>query len=207
MKVYIGPYRIRMISYIHTNYMNWKYGRYEWEDSTNWFERTLEKIEGGLQSVYNATINHILDKRSDQRIKVKIHNYDVWSMDHTLAYIVVPMLKKLKEKKHGAPFVDNADVPKELRMSKKELDAFHTDGSSDDKFFKRWDWVMDEMIWAFEQKTYDWEEQYYGEWQPSEDKPLGGYFLNPDDEGRKSHQERMTNGFRLFGKYYENLWD
>ena len=28
-----------------------------------------------------------------------------------------------------------------------------------------------------------------------------------DDEGRKKHQERMSNGFRLFGKYYEALWD
>lgn len=187
--------------------MNWKYGRWEWEDNRNWFERALEKFEDALQWLYNKTINRILDKRSDQKISVKIHNYDVWGMDHTLAHIVVPMLKLLKEKKNGAPFVDNADVPKELRMTKKELDAFNNDGTSDNKFFKRWDWIMDEMIWAFEQKTYDWEEQYYGEWKPSEDKPLGGHFLNPNDEGRKAHQERMNNGFRLFGKYYENLWD
>jgi hypothetical protein len=23
----------------------------------------------------------------------------------------------------------------------------------------------------------------------------------------KDYQRRITNGFRLFGKYYENLWD
>ena len=28
-----------------------------------------------------------------------------------------------------------------------------------------------------------------------------------DDEGIKAHQKRITNGFRLFGKYYEGLWD
>ena len=28
-----------------------------------------------------------------------------------------------------------------------------------------------------------------------------------DWEGRKAYQERISNGFRLFGKYYENLWD
>jgi len=28
-----------------------------------------------------------------------------------------------------------------------------------------------------------------------------------DREGANAHQERMTNGFKLFGKYYENLWD
>jgi hypothetical protein len=26
-------------------------------------------------------------------------------------------------------------------------------------------------------------------------------------EGMQRVQERITNGFRLFGKYYENLWD
>ena len=28
-----------------------------------------------------------------------------------------------------------------------------------------------------------------------------------DDEGYKKHQERITNGLKLFGKYYQALWD
>ena len=41
-----------------------------------------------------------------------------------------------------------------------------------------------------------------------EDKrELFGRFEWTDDEGRKKHQERMSNGFRLFGKYFESLWD
>jgi hypothetical protein len=28
-----------------------------------------------------------------------------------------------------------------------------------------------------------------------------------DWEGMKAEQARITNGFRLFGKYYEGLWD
>ena len=28
-----------------------------------------------------------------------------------------------------------------------------------------------------------------------------------DWEARSKYQDRITNGFRLFGKYYENLWD
>jgi hypothetical protein len=27
-----------------------------------------------------------------------------------------------------------------------------------------------------------------------------------DYEGRKNHQDRITNGLRLFGKYYQSLW-
>jgi hypothetical protein len=107
----------------------------------------------------------------------------------------LPMLKQLQETKHGAPIVDDDDVPKELHITKKEQAAFDKARrrfTSGDKFFKRWDWILNEMVWAFEQKTRDhWEDDF--EWE--------------DDKGRKAHQERMTNGFKLFGKYYENLWD
>jgi hypothetical protein len=129
-----------------------------------------------------------------QKTRIKIHNYDTWSMDHTLAPIILPMLVQLKATKHGAPMVDMKDVPRELRATKKQLDAYGKNGDSDPKFFERWDWILDEMIWAFEQKCRDdWmEDYYYNKW---------------DQEGVKAHQDRMSNGFRLFGKYYENLWD
>lgn len=95
---------------------------------------------------------------------------------------------------------------------------------TDDNHFARWDYVMNEMIWAFEQKTIDWEQQYYsGEhdilWVPSEtlDKNGKASFMEMkkgpkdtfkiDKDGLTKHQKRMTNGFRLFGKYYEGLWD
>jgi len=129
-----------------------------------------------------------------QKTRIKIHNYDTWSMDHTLAPIILPMLVQLKATKHGAPMVDMKDVPRELRATKKQLDAYGKNGDCDPKFFERWDWILDEMIWAFEQKCRDdWmEDYYYNKW---------------DQEGVKAHQDRMSNGFRLFGKYYENLWD
>jgi hypothetical protein len=124
------------------------------------------------------------------------------------------MLAQLKRTKHGAPNVDNADVPKELRMSKKDRIQFANNGSTDDKFFKRWDWVLDEMIWAFNQKCRDnWDDDYYEyrEMGPEESKDPDSLFgiklVWEDPEGRMAHQERMTNGFKLFGKYYENLWD
>ena len=48
---------------------------------------------------------------------VKIDYYDTWSMDHTLADIILPMLQQLKASKHGAPYVDDQDVPEELRST------------------------------------------------------------------------------------------
>ena len=35
--------------------------------------------------------------------KIHIDPWDTWSMDYTLALIILPMLNQLKESKHGAP--------------------------------------------------------------------------------------------------------
>jgi len=204
MKVYIGPYRERFTSNIHTKYMHKKYGRFEWDENNNRFEHLLEKIEDLLQVVYNKTINKLLDDRLDQKIKVKVDNYDVWGMDYTLSNIVYPMLLKLKEDKQGAPFVDDEDVPEELKST--SAPPKKNDWDTDDNHFKRWDHVLDEMIWSFEQKKRsDWESDFY-EYADDPSEVLGLRLVWEDKEGQKKHQDRMTNGFRLFGKYYEHLW-
>jgi len=184
--------------------MNLKYGDFEWDKNKDWEDRAWERIEDGLQWLYNNTINLYLDKKQ-RKIKVRIDNYDSWNMDDTLAHIILPMLKQLNETKHGAPFVDDKDVPEELRST--SAPEKENEWDLDDNHFKRWDWVLNEMIWAFEQKTKDfWEEQYY-KYEDDPNELLGLKLVWSDDEGRKAHQERMSNGFRLFGKYYENLWN
>ena len=160
-----------------------------------------------------------IHSKQQRTIKVHIDRWDTWSMDHTLAFIVLPMLKQLNATKHGAPQVDDTDVPKELHMTKKEKAAFDKDGSTDNKFFKRWDWVMGEMIFAFESKVSDggWEEQFESgesdiQWKRLENGN-SEMIRGPNDtkvydwEGRKAYQARISNGFRLFGKYFESLWD
>lgn len=139
-----------------------------------------------------VNIENYTDDGEDQVVEVHIDPWDTWSMDHTLAPIILPMLIQLKETKHGSPNVDNEDVPQELRMPDGWYDEkYSRNGETDPKFFERWDWVIDEMIYAFDCKA------------------------NKDDvimrfEDRKEiekEQERISNGFRLFGKYYESLWD
>lgn len=204
MKVYVGPYRSRWISTIHDRHMMLKYGL-EWNDNKDREDRAWELVEDCFQWIYNNTINRFLDKH-EQKIKVRIDRHDTWSMDHTLSYIIVPMLKQLKETKHGSPFVDDSDVPDELKSTNSSPKENEYD--IDDNHHKRWEWVLDEMIWAFEQKTRDdWLGDYYGSWIETEAEPLGGKFESCDREGIDAHQERMSNGFRLFGRYYESLWD
>ena len=142
-----------------------------------------------------VNIENYTDNGEDQVVEVHIDKWDTWSMDYTLAHIVLPMLCQLKETKHGAPAVDLEDVPEELRPTNTEewQKLYKEVGETDDKFFKRWDWVLDEMIYAFDCKA-------------NKDDVYMRFDIN-DRDGMEKEQDRISNGFRLFGKYYENLWD
>ena len=199
--------------------MNKKYGYVDWPTEYSRFETALEWVDDRIQDLYNI-FNRLWFDRLKQKVSVRIDPWDTWSMDHTLAHIVLPMLKQLKETKHGGPYVYPEDVPTELRPTKKELTAYTTNGETDSKFFERWDWVMDEMIFAFESKHNDWEEQLQSgehdiQWIKITEGKLKSHsemVKGPNDTykidwiGRTAYQERITNGFRLFGKYYESLW-
>ena len=201
MKIKISEYSNRLICNIHTNHMNKKYEGLSYENQTH-EDYVLEAIEDAIQSVYNVFNWIWYDRRPAQRINVHIDRWDTWSMDHTLAHIVLPMLVQLKRTKHGAPNTDNADVPKELRMSKKRLTAYSKTGDTDDNFFKRWDWILDEMIWAFNQKCRDdWEGDYYEyrEMGPEESKDpnsLFGLKLVWEDR-RRTESTSRTNDKRF----------
>ena len=168
-----------------------------------------------------------VESKKKRKVQVHIDRWDTWSMDHTLAYIVLPMLEQLQKTKHGAPIVDDKDVPVELRstsappLSEKDKDC----GAVDDLHFKRWEWILDEMIFSFRSKLDEgkWEDQFYtGEYDfvskatefDENGKPkLYQLVKGPNDtrkidmKGLRAYQKRISNGFRLFGKYYENLWD
>lgn len=178
------------------------------------------------------------EERDEAGMQITIHKWDTWNMDHTLALIILPMLKQLKKEKHGAPNVDKQDVPEALWPNEPEEALYAKDGQTDIHFFARWDYVMDEMIFAFENKVDDsWEDHYFNDGEetiekstiefkgvgpaqlrlfPDEHGDMEDYELYEwvsgrstkfDKEGYQKYQERISNGFRLFGKYYESLWD
>ena len=174
----------------------------------------------------SRAIQWILDRVHPQINVVKIDRWDTWSMDHTLADIILPMLKQLKANQHGAGFVDDADVPEELKST--SAPAKENEWDTDANHFARWEYVLDEMIYAFEHKADDsWQDEFRsGEidmlWVPVDadgNKVAKGehkyyqmehgpnYTYQCDYEGMKVVEARMQNGFRLFGRYYQNLWD
>jgi hypothetical protein len=167
-----------------------------------------------------------VESKRKRNIKIKIDRWDTWGMDNTLAYIILPMLKQLQATKHGAPFVDDEDVPEKLRST--NADPKENEWDTDGNHFLRWDWVLDEEIFAFSCLIDDsWEEEFHsGEhdtiWVPvdingnevsEEDAKLYHMENGPnntykcDYEGMKVVQTRITNGLRLFGKYFQAHWD
>lgn len=161
-----------------------------------------------------------INLKKKRKIEVHIDNFDTWNMDNTLGYIIRPMLKQIKERKQGAPMVDIEDVPESLRPSEEEVEKYKKEGETDDKFFARWEWILDEMIFAFESldggENRGWELQFtQGDYDFHFKKLKDGsseLIRGPNDtaktdfEARKAYEERIQNGFRLFGKYYTALW-
>ena len=154
----------------------------------------------------NVLIGPYTDDDTARQIEIRIDKFDTWSMDHTLALIIVPMLKQLKATKHGAPYVDDEDVPEHLRSTSAPPPDDPWD--VDDNHFKRWDWVMDEMTWAMEQVVKDDESEFYDH-SAVDNTSLKSWLktVKIDREGLQQYHERIQNGCRLFGKYFQNLWD
>lgn len=225
VKVKVGPYTSDLIPV-----RSWELA-YEvfrsgapFHDEKDWnaLDKIVYKIFEKLYDLFRP-INRWSNNRR-RNIKIHIDNYDVWSMDHTLALIIVPMLKKLKEVKHGCPHVDSDDVPEFLRPNKKDLKIFDEFGKTDSNWEARWNWVLNEMIWTFEQHAM---EDDSAQFHHNSDN-LGIIYGEPDAEGYRQltfgpkdptkskhfydrdahmkHDERKANGRRLFAKYYPALW-
>ena len=123
-------------------------------------------------------------------IKVQVDPWDTVSADYTLALVILPVLKQYKEKSGGYSFVDNEDVPEHMYIP----DGEEHDDKHHELQVTRWGYVVDEMINAFD-RIVD------GEWE--QDFHNGEVF---DADGWKAESTRISNGLRLFGKYFQGLW-
>lgn len=204
MKVYKNKYKNHWISpyTIVEKIVFWK----NWEDSS--YEEPWVKKANQILEPVCLGIQWIWDKVDRQIDYVKIDYWDTWSMDSTLSNIILPMLKQLQATKHGAPFVDDEDVPEDLRSTVvPKVEEWDTDSNH----FLRWDWVLNEMIFAFEHLVDDsWEDQFWtGDYDVAKEVGDSGWqgTRKWDKEGQKAVELRINNGLKLFGKYYRNLWD
>ena len=212
MHVKIGPYKSWIGPYQIADKIFWWQDKYSdecpWADRAHRLGHWLAEKADGSPTLLTKLCEAVELKRTRQ-VYVRIDKYDTWGMDHTLSYMIVPMLRQLQATKQGAPMVDDGDVPEHLKASAAEPKENEWD--TDSNHFLRWDWVLGEMIWAFEQKLADdtGDSQFYthAEPIPGEDFMDTVSRMKVDDVGLRKWHARKANGFRLFGKYYEALWD
>lgn len=202
----------------------WDYRAHEWlgEFLAHGFHKETPEQKRKLCSDRHQTwfykLLQWIHSKQKRTIKIKTDPWDHWNAEHTISLLVLPILKDLREHKHGAGYIDDEDVPEHLRST--AAPPKENEWDTDDNHFARFDWVLDEIIWAHEQIVDDnWEEQYTSgecdwEFKKCEDKPgfstmVEGpnHTYKVDWEARKKHQARIDNGLRLFGKYYQTLWD
>lgn len=201
MRVYINKYKnhwispITIVEYIFF-WTDWsKCGRAkgfvadaDYVQSPKWADKLsdfLEPVSYAIKFVWD-----LVDRKIDY---VKIDRWDTWSMDSTLTKIILPMLKQLQASKQGSPFVEDADVPEYLRSHMAQPKDHEWD--TDSLWHMRWEWVMNEMVFAFEKLNEDdWEAEFHT------DKTW-------DKASYDIVNDRIQNGLTLFGKYYRGLWD
>lgn len=217
MKVYIGPYH------------HW-FAPFRWAKKLlrKWYGVDTGHINIATYDKVNAIarrrfkwlrfIEEWFDSRYKRKVRVRVDYYDTWGMDATLSLIILPMLKQLKETKHGSPSVDDSDVPDELKSTNANppmTDVQLAMGEIDNNLHKRWEWALDEMIWAFEQMNdEDADSKFHSDIDPAKPRDEPGISFEEgmkrgkfDMAGYTAWQDRKTRGLTLFGKYFESLWD
>lgn len=220
MKIDFGPYK------------SW-FGPYQLAGLLKYIgvsEDTCDKIATKIPAEPFQLFHDITGKRKQ---KVVIHNYDAWAADTTLAMIIAPLLRRVKEDKHGIPSEFLTEEYNTLTSSKEFWDEKDKGPLHDkaDLLFKeaeqKWDETLDHIIWAFEEYAKeDWDEQYwtgeYGEIESAEtDKTMWNPITQQDEklytmkftgnrecdwDARKKHWERMQEGINLFAKHYSSFW-
>ena len=198
MKVFIG------------GYPNWL-GPYQLAELTIKLGVSKDKAHQWGEWLSETWVGDVLQwmhTKKKRTVIVKLDRYDTWAMDHTLSLIILPMLKQLKATQHGSPNVDDADVPKALQSN--SCLPKENSWDIDDNHFKRWDWVMDEMIWAFgEMVDENSTDKFYDHTAVDKKAGLEEQInkIKIDYAGIEVHEARMKKAFMLFGKYYRGLWD
>lgn len=179
----------------------------------------ITSLDDGRDETYLYKFLSWIESKKHRTEEIHIDRWDTWSMDSTLSMIILPMLIQLKETKNGSPMVEDKDVPKGLGLRSTEAPPKENDWDDDDNIHKRWDWVIDEMIWTFTQLNDDDNDAqfhtgvhdiYFEKCDDGTDNsemkkgPKDTHVF--DKKGYQKHHKRIQRGTILFGKYFRGLW-
>ena len=111
------------------------------------------------------------DDNWKSEVNVSIDPQDIWDLDSCLAEIIVPALQRFRKETHSYP----------------------AEFADDNEGFKKWEALLDKMIWSFEQAIDGYNQEI--------DKKRF------DMDAQKQYIKEVQEGIDLFAKYYMNLWD
>lgn len=114
---------------------------------------------------------------------------DIWDISYWFERTFIPMLKELKDIKHGYPMTFKNE--------------------------EEWDKELDKMIYYFTEMSEDecsqknqYSENFNKLWfSDNIDKDLQKKYLDREKEICEYREDMKNKGFELLSKYYWNLWD
>lgn len=210
MRVKIGPYLRWWGPYQIANLLlgNPK-ETYDWTTGQPKTKRLqwADKLGDWLASTKFADLCQWIHDRRKRNVYVRIDNYDVWNMDETLRLIIGPMFVRLKAIKQGSGFIDDEDVPDELKST--SAPPLENPWDTDANLHRRYEWLLDEMIWAFTTDHEEVKHKFYDSTKVDKVDDLNKQIqsMQVDRQGLDAYEKRVQNAYRLFGKYYQTFWD
>lgn len=131
--------------------------------------------------------------KKDRKVKIKIDNYDLWSLDHTLAMVIYPAVKLIAKHKVGTPMSMFSDRCHELmQMGTQPTAALKREYTKLNKAgHKKWQDTLNEIVWTFHQLA-----------EVEEFEATEGMTRKQED----AYHQRIKDGLHLFAEYYRALW-
>ena len=123
--------------------------------------------------------------RKNRAFNIHIDDFDVWSLDYTLACIIHPALVRLKETKHGYPELWEDGMVTHHNWDRQLHFDFIDEDVETKYLMDKWDTIMDKMIYSFGQIV--------------EDKLF--------DITDQKQLDEIQEGIDLFAEHYTSLWD
>ena len=123
--------------------------------------------------------------RKNRAFNIHIDDFDVWSLDYTLACIIHPALIRLKETKHGYPELWEDGMVTHHNYDRQLHFDFIDEDVETKYLIDKWNVIMDKMIYSFEQIVKD----------------------KLFDITDQKQLDEIQEGIDLFAKHYTSLWD
>tara|TARA_Y100000593_G_scaffold42861_1_gene82056 strand:- start:26128 stop:26760 length:633 start_codon:yes stop_codon:yes gene_type:complete len=157
-------------------------------------------------------------RRTWQKLRSGYSHYDAWDFKSQHAKWCVPRLKHLRDNHVGYPVcMEDENDKGEWSDTQSVFPADSEEGRDHfDKYGKRWETLLDKMIWSFEHLDDLVEPIYPDDYDKRQNKityddGCVAYEAldkrKPDYTPIEEHRKKVQEGLDLFAKYYENLWD